>query len=132
MIYLKMSKESVVSEKKTSGQNNAQFLSAQHSQNNFVLIFGKNLAKFFDPPNLNFHKQTEPNELFKFRFSKKTEKFETIFHMIWRLLSKCQIKWEIVRMSELYKHNLFLYQPFTFHQYIYLFIWNRLCNPIIS
>ena len=46
----------------------------------------------------------------KFRFSKKAAKFETISHMIWRLLSKCQkIKWEIVsnfcglfRMSELY------------------------------
>ena len=32
----------------------------------------------------------------KFRFSKKATKFETISHMIWRLLSKCQIKWEIV------------------------------------
>ena len=46
----------------------------------------------------------------KFRFSKKTTKFETISHMIWRLLSKCQVKWEIVssfcclfRMSELYQ-----------------------------
>ena len=44
----------------------------------------------------------------KFRFSKKATKFETISHMIWRLHSKCQIKWEIVsnfcglfRMSEL-------------------------------
>ena len=34
--------------------------------------------------------------LLKFRFSKKATKFETISHMIWRLLSKCQIKWEIV------------------------------------
>ena len=32
----------------------------------------------------------------KFRFSKKATKFETISHMIWRLLNKCQIKWEIV------------------------------------
>ena len=45
----------------------------------------------------------------KFRFSKKATKFETISHMIWRLLCKCQINWEIVsnfcglfRMSELY------------------------------
>ena len=44
----------------------------------------------------------------KFRFSKKATKFETISHLILRLLSKCQIKWEIVsnfcglfRMSEL-------------------------------
>ena len=44
----------------------------------------------------------------KFRFSRKATKFETISHLIWRLLSKCQIKWEIVsnfygrfRMSEL-------------------------------
>ena len=47
--------------------------------------------------------------LIKLRFSKKATKFETISHMICRLLSKCQIKWEIVsnfcglfRMSELY------------------------------
>ena len=47
--------------------------------------------------------------LLKFRFSKKATKFETISHMIWCLLCKCQIKWEIVsnfcglfRMSELY------------------------------
>ena len=49
----------------------------------------------------------------KFRFSKKATKFETISHMIWRLLSfKCQIKWEIFwvlnfcglfRTSELYQ-----------------------------
>ena len=32
----------------------------------------------------------------KFRFSKKPTKFETISHMFWRLLSKCQINWEIV------------------------------------
>ena len=32
----------------------------------------------------------------KFRFSKKATKFETISHVICRLLSKCQIKWEIV------------------------------------
>ena len=46
----------------------------------------------------------------KFRFFKKATKFETISHMIWHLLSKCQIKWEIFsnfcdlcRMSELYQ-----------------------------
>ena len=45
----------------------------------------------------------------KFRFSKKATKFETISHMIWSLVSRCQTKWEIVsnfcalfRMSELY------------------------------
>ena len=32
----------------------------------------------------------------KFRFSKKATKFETIYNMIWRLISKCQIKWEVV------------------------------------
>ena len=32
----------------------------------------------------------------KFRFSKKATKFETISNMIWRLISSCQIKWEIV------------------------------------
>ena len=49
------------------------------------------------------------SSLVKFRFSKKATKFETISHLIWRLLSKCQIKWEIIsnfcglfRMSELY------------------------------
>ena len=47
--------------------------------------------------------------MIKFRFSKKATKFETISHMIWRLLSKYQITWEIVsnfcglfRMSKLY------------------------------
>ena len=42
------------------------------------------------------------------RFSKKATNFETISHLIWRLLRKCQIKWVIVsnfcglfRMSEL-------------------------------
>ena len=46
--------------------------------------------------------------LLKFRFSKKATKFETISQIIWCLLSKCQITWEIVpnfcglfRMSEL-------------------------------
>ena len=51
-----------------------------------------------------------PNTVYlKFRFSKKATKFETISHVIWRLLRKCQIKWEIVsnfcglfRMSEFY------------------------------
>ena len=45
----------------------------------------------------------------KYRFSKKATKLGTISHMIWRLLSKCQIKWEMVsnfcglfRMSELW------------------------------
>ena len=32
----------------------------------------------------------------KFRFTKKVADFETISHLIWSLLSKCQIKWEIV------------------------------------
>ena len=32
----------------------------------------------------------------KFRFSKKTSKFETIFHLIRHLLSKRQSNWEIV------------------------------------
>ena len=67
----------------------------------------------------------------KFRFSKKATKFETISHMIWCLLSKCQIKWDIVsnfwdflRMSELYigrVDELFIYflfitfnSPFNF------------------
>ena len=43
------------------------------------------------------------------RFSKKATKFETTSHLIWHLLSKCQIKWEIVsnfcglsRLFELY------------------------------
>ena len=47
--------------------------------------------------------------LLKFSFSKKATKFETIFHFIWRVLSKYQIKWKIIlkfcgllRMSELY------------------------------
>ena len=31
-----------------------------------------------------------------FRFSKKATNFETISHLIWRLLSESQIKWEIV------------------------------------
>ena len=51
----------------------------------------------------------------KFRFSKKAIKFETISHMIWRLLSTCQIKWEIVsnlcglfRMSKLEVSNKLL------------------------
>ena len=46
--------------------------------------------------------------LLKFRFSKEATKFETISHVIWRLLSKFQIKWEVVsnfcglfRMSKL-------------------------------
>ena len=52
----------------------------------------------------------EKNEwqFIKFRFSKKATKFETISHMIWRLLKKFQIKWEIIsnfcglfRMSKL-------------------------------
>ena len=45
----------------------------------------------------------------KFRFSKTATKFETISHIIWRVLSKCQMKWEIVsnfcglfRKSKLY------------------------------
>ena len=33
-------------------------------------------------------------DIVKFRFSKKATKFETISHMIWRLLSKYQIKWD--------------------------------------
>ena len=44
----------------------------------------------------------------KFSFFKKATKFETNFHMIWRLLSKRQIKrkmvlnfWGLIRMSEL-------------------------------
>ena len=48
-----------------------------------------------------------------FRFSKKATKFETTSHMIWRLISTCQISWEIVsnfcdlfRMSELYCSTL--------------------------
>ena len=52
--------------------------------------------------------------LLKFRFSKKATKFETISHIIWRLLSTCQIKWDIVsnfcglfRMSELYFSYIF-------------------------
>jgi hypothetical protein len=47
--------------------------------------------------------------VFTFRFSKKATKFETISHLIWHVLGKCQIKWEIIsnfcglfRMSELY------------------------------
>ena len=32
----------------------------------------------------------------KFMFSKKAIKFEPISHLILRLLSKCQIKWEII------------------------------------
>ena len=50
----------------------------------------------------------------KFKFSKNATKFEIISHMIWCLLSKCQIKWDIVlyicglfRMSKLYRHYLF-------------------------
>ena len=49
----------------------------------------------------------------KFSFSKKTTKFEAIFHLLWRLLTKCQIKWEIVsnfcglfRMSALYQSSM--------------------------
>ena len=52
--------------------------------------------------------------MIKFRFSKKATKFETISQLIWRLLSKCQIRWEIVskfcdlfRMFELYKNFIF-------------------------
>ena len=48
--------------------------------------------------------------ILKFSFFKKATKFETMFHLIWRLLRKCQIKWKMVsnccglfRMSELYK-----------------------------
>ena len=52
----------------------------------------------------------------KFGFSKKATIFETVFHLIWRLLRKCQIKWEIVSnflgffwMSKLYSilHRFF-------------------------
>ena len=47
----------------------------------------------------------------KFSFSKKATNFELIFHLIWRLLSKCELKWKIVsnfcglyRMSKLYQY----------------------------
>ena len=56
----------------------------------------------------------------KFRFSKKAKNFETIFHMIWRFLSKCQIKWKTVsnfcglfRMSELLYVTAFRPQNFS-------------------
>ena len=46
----------------------------------------------------------------KFSFYMKASRIETIFHLIWSLLRKCQIIWKIVstfcglfRMSDLYK-----------------------------
>ena len=60
------------------------------------------LCRIYDLVRIHYH--------VKFRFSKKATKFETIPHMIWCLLSKCQITWEIVsnfcglfRMYELYE-----------------------------
>ena len=62
------------------------------------------------------------NRIFiKFRFSKKAKIFETISHMIFRLLSKCKIKWEIVsnfcgpfKMSKLYPCNFAIHFRFFY------------------
>ena len=51
--------------------------------------------------------EKQMNLIIKFRFSKKATNYETIFHLIWHSLSKCQIKWKVdsnfcglFRMSE--------------------------------
>ena len=86
--------------------------------NIFVIRSSKNLIKIGGHKH-SFLNQTNENPLaqkvdhypflLKLKFSKKTTKFETISHLIWRLISKCQIKWKIIsnfcglfRMSELY------------------------------
>ena len=63
----------------------------------------------------------------KFRFSKKATKFETISHLIWRLVSKLQIKWGIVLNFVAFLENL------NFHRhancilgdYQYRFLWSN-------
>ena len=42
----------------------------------------------------------------KFWYSKKATKFETIFHLIGRLLSKFQIKWKIISDFVAFLENL--------------------------
>ena len=67
------------------------------------------MSSQFKSPVLQLTFFLQNRSLLKFRFSKKSTRFEPISHMIWSLNSKCQIAWEIVsnfcslfRISKLY------------------------------